>query len=69
MTEENVKVDGVMGSKTIQALNSLSPEQRRQVMKGIVEKREAFYLHRVVEEPKQKKYLPGWIDRARSFLP
>ena len=61
------EVDGVMGSKTIKALNDLTPDQRRQVNNGIAEKREAFYRKRVKEDPNLTDNLPGWINRARSF--
>ena len=67
VTGADVKMDGIMGSKTIHALNTLNPEQRRQVMNGIADKRETFYNRRAEGEPDQKDYLPGWINRAQSF--
>jgi len=33
----------------------------------MAEKREAFYLNRIKEEPKNEKRRKGWINRARSF--
>lgn len=56
-----VGLDGVMGSKTIQALNSLSDQwlSNRIRLETI-----RYYLHEVDKDPSQGVNLRGWVRRA-----
>jgi len=64
---KDFKVDGTIGSKTLETLNELSPEQRRRIANGIVETRERFYRAQVENTRKSKNILrAGSIERASS---
>ena len=67
VTGAGLKEDGIIGSKTLKAINNLTPEQRREVGNGIVGRRERLYRRLAQENPRKQKYLGGWIDRARQF--
>lgn len=54
-------IDGDLGPKTIQAINSFDPtEYMVELKKAQVD----FYQNLVVAKPKLKKFLPGWLKRA-----
>ena len=63
-----VEKDGTLGSKTLDALNRATPGQLRKINNGMAAKREQFFRRRAEEDPDNKKYLRGWIARARSFI-
>lgn len=56
-----VKLDGVMGSDTIRALNTLSDQwlSNRIRLETI-----RYYLHEVDKDPSQEVNLRGWVRRA-----
>lgn len=57
-------VDGVIGTKTITAVNDSYPQQLFNTLK---ENREAFYRAIVARDPTQEKFLKGWLIRNNSF--
>jgi lysozyme family protein len=63
----DLQVDGVIGSKTREALEKATPAQLRAINNGIVKRREAFMEEIVRNDPTQKERRKGWLDRARSF--
>lgn len=63
----NLQVDGVVGSKTIDALNKATPEQLKAINNAIVREREAHYRQQVQQNPKQERFLKGWLKRSGEF--
>lgn len=55
-----VAVDGVVGAKTLAALNNTDYEE---FFKEIKKEREAFLYRIVAAKPSQKKFLKGWLRR------
>ncbi|ARJ68234.1 hypothetical protein WV31_18020 [Magnetospirillum sp. ME-1] len=63
----NLETDGVIGDKTIAALNNATPEQLKAINNAIVDQREAYYRRLVQQDPSQARFLNGWLNRARGF--
>lgn len=63
----NLDIDGVIGSKTIEAMNKATPEQLRAINNTIADQREAFYRQLVQDDPTQARFLKGWLNRAGEF--
>lgn len=63
-----VTADGIVGPKTIEALNKFNPEV---IFDEIVVARIEFYYSIVERTPSQKKFLNGWINRTKDhkFVP
>ena len=59
-----VAVDGVVGEKTLAALNNTDYEE---FFNEIKKEREAFLRRIVVARPSQKKFLKGWLRRLDSI--
>lgn len=57
----NVEDDGVIGSKTIKAAESLSDLHIAMLMIG---QRRKYYQDKVIETPAKIKYLKGWLNRC-----
>ena len=55
--------DGMVGTSTIQAINSYSGD----LLTELHNARKAFYNRIVAEDPSQEKFLKGWMDRADSI--
>jgi len=60
----NLTSDGIMGSKTLHAINGSSPSSFNTILKN---KRIKFYNDLALRSDTYKKYLKGWIKRANSF--
>lgn len=58
-----VKSDGVVGPKTLYALNSTPKE----AFNKIFGRREYFYQKLVEKNPDNKKYLKGWLNRLHGI--
>lgn len=57
-------IDGNIGPKSIQAINSANQEQLFNDLKA---KRRNYYLGIVARNPLQIKFLKGWLNRNNSF--
>lgn len=57
-----VKDDGIVGSKTIAALNREARKDR--FMEHFLAERMAYYVGIADRDPVQRKFLNGWINRA-----
>lgn len=55
--------DGVIGEKTLAAINTLAPEQYHNVL---CELGEAHYRHLAAANPEQAMNLHGWLKRAKA---
>jgi lysozyme family protein len=60
-----VKRDGDLGPKTLAAFGSRDPKD---VNNRLVAARCAFYYALAKAKPTDKKFLKGWLKRAKSFL-
>lgn len=59
-----VPVDGIMGPRTVAAINSRNPDE---LFKEILEERYQHYLMAVGRDPRQQKFWGGWIARLKRF--
>ena len=60
----NVKDDGIVGSTTIQAVNSVD---QKSFHTSVFKARGIFILDLVKNHPEQKKFLNGWMNRLNNF--
>lgn len=58
------KPDGIIGPKTLAAINSANP---RELFDRLWQARKQFYLNIVKRDPTQKEFLNGWMNRLDSF--
>ena len=66
-TGEPVKVDGILGLKTIAAINELYLFCCDRVFKEeLINSSIDFYEQLVAEKPSLKEFLPGWLARAKA---
>lgn len=56
--------DGIVGKKTIEAINAQDPETLFEAYK---KRRIAYYGELVAKKPSQQKFLKGWLNRVNSF--
>ncbi len=59
-----VPADGVVGDKTINALNSAN---QRIIYNKVWEARKQFYYNIVKNNPSQSKWLKGWLNRLNDL--
>lgn len=60
-----VKEDGIVGPKTLEAVNSFDPPSFFQAVKS---ERIEFYHDIVKKTPSQQKFLNGWINRTNDHV-
>lgn len=61
----NLVVDGILGAKTLAAINEISQHNREQdFMDEIIDEQKWFYEHLAEEKPALKVFLKGWLRRA-----
>lgn len=58
-----VQVDGVIGPQTLSAVNDLTPEEETTLLKCLNGFQFNHYLEIVDNNPRQKKFLVGWLKR------
>ena len=56
--------DGVMGNKTLNAINSFNQQK---LFKKIKESRIAFYENLIKKNPSLKVFLKGWLNRLNEY--
>ena len=62
----NLEIDGVIGQKTIFALNNGVLEKDWPYVLQIIKTLQAnHYITRVLERPKQKRFTRGWLNRLK----
>lgn len=59
-----LKQDGVIGPKTITAINSADQEV---LFNNLKKEREVFFRGIVKKNPSQNRFLKGWLNRNNSF--
>jgi len=61
----NLKVDGILGGKTLGAINEISLHNREEDLKyELQDEQKWFYEHLTEEKPSLKVFLKGWLSRA-----
>jgi Putative secretion activating protein len=60
----DLKVDGLVGAKTISAINAANPEL---LFAKIWNAREKFFQNLAKNDPSQAKFLKGWLNRLDDF--
>ena len=58
------KVDGIFGKNTLNAINSMNPDDFVKAYKGL---RTDFYNKLVQRVPSNSKFLRGWLNRVNSI--
>ncbi len=61
--------DGLMGPKTKAVADVCYSAMGEWMLLALIEERRMFYLKIVENNPSQKVFLRGWMNRANSFLP
>jgi lysozyme family protein len=59
-TKEYLKVDGIMGNKTIAAINSKPPKDLMMVLRGVLS---CYYIGLAEKYPHFEKYIVGWLNK------
>ena len=59
-----VKPDGAVGPVTLKAINSADPEE---LYRRLMNARIGFFEKIVAKDPKQKKFLEGWLNRLERL--
>lgn len=59
-----VDVDGIVGEKTLEAVNGAAPHVFFDILK---KERKAFFERNVKTSPAKRKYLKGWLNRVNHI--
>ena len=62
LTNANLDVDGIIGNKTLDALNSVDPEKFLEVYHNL---QRIYYKGKVEVDRTQEKFLTGWLNRVQ----
>ncbi|WP_369713424.1 glycosyl hydrolase 108 family protein [Leptotrichia sp. HSP-342] len=62
LTNANLDVDGIIGSKTLEALNSADPEKFLEVYHNL---QRIYYKGKVEADRTQEGFLTGWLNRVQ----
>jgi lysozyme family protein len=62
--ELKLKVDGIIGPKTLGAINS---SNEAELFDRCIKRREAFFRGICITRPRNKRFLRGWLNRLRDF--
>lgn len=62
-----VDEDGVPGPQTFKAATIIADAMKNYLVNALVDARNAFFKAIVEHEPKQSKFLKGWLNRSERF--
>jgi len=62
LTNANLDVDGIIGNKTLEALNSIDPGKFLEVYHNL---QRIYYKGKVEADRTQEKFLTGWLNRVQ----
>ncbi len=62
LTNANLDVDGIIGNKTLEALNSADPEKFLEVYHNL---QRIYYKGKVEADRTQERFLTGWLNRIQ----
>ncbi|BBM37720.1 hypothetical protein JCM16775_0410 [Leptotrichia hofstadii] len=63
LTNANLDVDGIIGNKTLDALNAVDPEKFLEVYHNL---QRIYYKGKVEADRTQEKFLTGWLNRIQK---
>ena len=63
LTNANLDVDGIIGNKTLEAINSVDPEKFLQVYHNL---QRIYYRAKVESDKTQEDFLRGWLNRVQK---
>ena len=61
LTNANLDVDGIIGSKTLDALNAVDPKKFLEIYHIL---QRIYYRSKVVADKTQERFLTGWLNRV-----
>jgi lysozyme family protein len=64
--DANIEIDGGMGNKTVEALNSIDNQEK--LLNEIANLRRDYYTNITINNPSQIVYLKGWLKRVDDCL-
>ncbi|MEG0299328.1 MAG: glycosyl hydrolase 108 family protein [Aurantimicrobium sp.] len=64
-----LRVDGVIGPKTLQAIFALEAPTMSKFVDYYDNERRAFYKRLVIDKPELGKFLKGWLNRVSAIAP
>ena len=62
LTNANLDVDGIIGNKTLEALNAADPEKFLEVYHNL---QRIYYRSKVADDKTQENFLAGWLNRVQ----
>ena len=62
LTNANLNVDGIIGNKTLEALNAADPEKFLEVYHNL---QRIYYKGKVEADRTQERFLTGWLNRVQ----
>ena len=62
LTNANLDVDGIIGNKTLEAINSVDPEKFLEVYHNL---QRIYYKGKVEADRTQERFLTGWLNRIQ----
>lgn len=63
LTNANLDTDGIIGSKTLEALNTVDPEIFLEVYHNL---QRIYYRSKVADDKTQENFLAGWLNRVQK---
>ena len=63
LTNANLDVDGIIGNKTLEAINAIDPEA---FLKEYHEMQRTFYKNLAAKDSSQEGFLKGWLNRVNT---
>ena len=62
LTNANLDIDGIIGNKTLEALNAVDPEKFLEVYHNL---QRIYYRSKVADDKTQERFLTGWLNRVQ----
>jgi len=62
LTNVNLDADGIIGNKTLEALNTVDPEKFLEVYHNL---QRIYYRSKVADDKTQENFLEGWLNRVQ----
>jgi len=62
LTNVNLDADGIIGNKTLEALNTVDPEKFLEVYHNL---QRIYYRSKVADDKTQENFLAGWLNRVQ----
>ena len=63
LTNANLEADGIIGNKTLEALNTVDPEKFLEVYHNL---QRIYYRSKVADDKTQENFLAGWLNRVQK---